>query len=206
MAKSSAYSRRLFEAAKAKYKIVPAPHFLRAEQVITNDKSSYLFNFKTTNDDLRTESKLDPNDLFITTGLGFFIEREAVGFEGAGVLASYPGMISSTDNTKFNPLHLEALYNGYFQITTGQTVTIEKLPALLFRNVPQQEGGQFKLEDLLYAGGEDILFDGGKTQQVKLEVPTFANILVASEDATKYRNKVVLFAFGYILKGAGYKK
>lgn len=205
MAKSSAYTRKLFEAAKAKYKVAPAPHYLRAEQIITNDKSSYLFNFKTTNDDLRTESKLDPNDLFIVTGLGMFLERETVGLEGSGVLVSYPNQIETTDATKFNPKHLEAFYNGYFQITTGQTVTIEKLPSLLFRNVPDQEQGKFNLDELLYAGGEDIMFDGGKTQNVKLEIPTFANILVASEDA-KYRNKVVLFAFGYILKGAGYKK
>lgn len=204
--KEISHQRKIFDRLTQMWGVKPAPHYLRAESVLTNDKSSYVFNFKTTNNDLRTESKLTQNDIFVTTGLGLFIEREAVAAPGSAVLQSYPNPLVFVAAAGFVPAHLEVVYNGYMNLTTGSMVTIDKLPTLAFRNVPQTQqsaanaNSQFTLEDLLYAGGEDIIFDGSKTQELKFDFPTFNGMSIASVDGA-YVNKLVVVATGYIVKG-----
>jgi len=198
--------------------ISPAPHFLRIEQVLTNDKSRYTFNFKQDNSDSRTESKLDKNDKFCVTGLALLLLRENTNQVGGQALQSFPNaQVFVAVANEFVPADLEAIYNGFLSLKTGSQINIDKLPALGFRKVPRTQaqalaGGfvynEFNLDDVLYVGAEDITLDGGKTQTFEFELPTFANMKIASGAtnlALGINHKLVLFATGYILKGAGDK-
>ena len=198
--------------------IVPAPHYLRIEQLLTNDKSRYTFNFKQDNSDSRTESKLDKNDRFCVTGLSLLLLREDAAKIGGQALQSFPNaQVFTAVAGEFVPADLEAVYNGALSLKTGSVINIDKLPALAFRKVPRTQaqalaGGfvynEFNLDDVLYVGAEDITLDGGKTQVFEFELPTFASMKIASgatNVAAGVSHKLVLFCTGYILKGAGDK-
>lgn len=119
-----------------------SPSFLRLEQETVNTPA---LNF-TISADTRiineTEQRLQRNDLFIATEIGFFIKKVLSGVHGNSQLYTYPNAIEFADNsTTFLGADLEALYNGSFQFKTGSTVTVEALETQRFRKVPMLAEG-----------------------------------------------------------------
>lgn len=127
---------------KANGKMV-IPGFLRIEQKIVNGKTIYTYPItRDSNSDTITELKLDRNDAFKVTHLGFFLMKRVNTLIGHEVLQTYPNYIRFPQNgspISFDPTHLDAFYNGKLGLSVGQTKWIEAMDTRRFRIVPQAQ-------------------------------------------------------------------
>ena len=73
------------------------PGFLRMEAKITNGKTTYDFVIgRQANTDSPTENKLDYNDKFIVSELGFFLMARNKTLVGGEVLHTFPAILTRT--------------------------------------------------------------------------------------------------------------
>lgn len=201
-------SRGIFNQLKLEYpgKQV-SPGYLRVEQTLINSTGKYKFNIKSIGGEVATEAKLDRNDLFVATGIGVFLLREVTAEIGGQALQSYPNQTIFPAAAGFNPVDMEAIYNGFFSLKIATTVNIEKLSMLNFRRAPQTQQSaatnysQFNLDEAIYNPGSLIYLHGTADTEVVVEYNSFAGIEIASVVAGTL-NKLVFMPVGYLIKGA----
>jgi len=176
--------RQKFDELQSKFKsygVEVQPSYLRYEAQLQNGVNHYPFAFEPSATDSATEKKLNKNDAFYITGIGlFWIATGTVGTGDTAVVV----------NKATAPLHtfasnvdgsasLEAVYNGFFRLTTGSKVNIENLSNQNFKYVPQRinAGGtaiatpQFQLEKALFGSIADIMLAGTKSHQLSVDIP-----------------------------------
>jgi len=185
--------------------LIKSPSFLRMEDVILNGKTVFEFNVLLTGKEVRTEVKLDKNDTFIVNKIGLFLylrnrqlEDETIQF-----LQTFANTAYFNANAGFNPLHLEAIYNGKIEIKRGVKVILENFDTHQFRYVGFNQALQSSKEH--DAGFVEIIpsfrIPGREQVKITLSVPTFSAIQWQNTNAN-LENRVVLMFKGFLIKGA----
>jgi hypothetical protein len=201
--------RKLFDKLKKDYvkkSVIPSPSFLRIEQTLSNSSGKYLFDIKKNGNEIATERKLDRNDLFVCTRLGFYLTKQNSTTIGLEVPQTWANVYHfTTALTALNCAHLETLYAGYMSLKTGQKVNIEALSMYNFRYVQtgQADSGsvvnEFNVSEYTYAGSEDIYLHGTKSHEITVEFPTFAAMAIQTT-LSNTLIKLVFIPFGFLLK------
>lgn len=212
---------------------VVTPDYLRLESEITGS-SSIRFNFgKAEGSRTITETRLDENDYFFATGMRFFLKKVNTLKHSTAVLQTYPNPFVFANDTgggasAFNCEHLEAIYHGSFKLQTDQSVQIERLPVLGFRNVPAAQEGMitavnshtagagtanretFPLSDSAFTNSMSFMndfgihFSGAKRHSLELVLPEDTDLDIRNTVANMSNWAVVIFD-GYIVKGGAVK-
>jgi hypothetical protein len=180
--------------------------YIRVETVLSNGKGVYDFTFVSSNKDSLTERKIDRNDKFLVTEIGFFLMNRIETKKGAEVLQSYPNPVVFVSKANDNSIakDLEAIYNGFISVKVGQTKFIEGMDLLRFRNVPQtqQSGSSANSQSAgkmgFFETTPQILLAGDQKNEIRIELPIDANSKIAS-DVTDTNNYVVLFCRGFLI-------
>lgn len=188
----------------------PSPSFLRVEQSLSNTKTRYAFDIKTTGNELATEKKLDRNDLFVVTHFGIYLIAQVSTTIGIEVLQTYPNADVFVSATGFTPNHLNIIYNGHMEIKIGQKVNAEAIDMNKFRFVPtsQQQAAnnyinysEFNHEACSYWPGALFYLHGTQNIDIHIEFPAIASMQIAAV-AANTSNKLVFYPMGYLLKNA----
>lgn len=182
------------------------PSFIRVEQVIKNGRPVLDFSVvKDNNSDSVTERKIDRNDKFVVTHLGFFLAKRVAGLEGVEVLHTYPNLVEFADDAQnFIGAHLESIYQGALALSVGQTKYLESLDMLRFRHVPDTQKSaaanhsSFSLDAGLIELTPQILLDGSQKNSLTVTCPFPAGAKVQNTTADT-SNLLVLFARGFLL-------
>ena len=122
--------------------LFPQSSYLRIDQVLSNGVGNYRFDPMKQNGQEGRYGKLwKRNDLFLTFGIGLFLNYELTANPGAAVLATSLSdlvakakVMGSTDTI---PVDLQAVYNGSLRLQTGTTVTFDALETSIF-NISHQ--------------------------------------------------------------------
>lgn len=185
-----------------------SPAFLRIIQTIDNAKSEYRFNIKRESGEASLERKLDRNDTFIMTDLGFFLIAVENSEFGRAKLNTYPNLTQFAVNAGFTPLDLLTFWNGDLSLKVGSTEFLESLDMQdAYRvNETQQTlatnfDEQWGLKDGLIPLTPAVIMKGDDNIDIRLNVPLFTGIEVANTNAG-FVNHVVLKPKGYLIKEA----
>jgi hypothetical protein len=205
--KLNAADRAVFKQLTAKYEgKVIAPHVLRIEQTITNSDSIYTFPvLQDGTVPLKTEIRLNKNDILFMTHVGLYIYEKTLNQEGAGVLQTYPNEIAFTTGAGFTKAHLETIYNSQLRLKVGTREFVSGLDTRLFRWVPQtqqsaatnksqadEDAGMIQLPTYYSLRGTDEI-------EISLSVPVFSGIQMAN--IAPLTNQLVLKCKGFLIKG-----
>ena len=188
---------------KRSNRYVPAPDYLRIEQVISNASGVYSFDVKKSGNETSTERKLDRNDLFVITDIGVYLSKVTAASNGAAVKQSYPnpfifGAANEAD-------HLETVYNGNLSLKIGSRVNIEGLPMDVFRHVPETQQTALTNRSAMSASGTvfpigGLIYMAGNTSiEIKISCPIFNGMAWASAVAG-VDNKIVFVPYGFLVK------
>jgi hypothetical protein len=199
-----------------------APSFLRADTEVVNNKSVFDFFLTVRGNENVAETKLDRNDVFYATHLGFFLTAVVSAVPGIAVLNTYPNPTTfATDGSNFISTHLEVLYNGFFSVKIGSVQFVERLDSNQFRYVPTAQQGtvtsetittanaivQSKQLNTQYDGGRDgirpitpyIIFSGAEQNEIKLTIPGDTSLKIANTNANT-KNWMVFKPYGFVVK------
>lgn len=183
----------------------PAPAFLRVDKTILNTTGRYKFDIKAASGDVLPEKKLDRNDLFVTTHLGFFLAAQVSTKKGAEVLQSYPNETAFVAAIGFTPANLETIYNGLALLKVGSSVNIESMPMQLFRKVPETQQSaaanksQWDIKKMCHQLETPLYLHGTASLEFEVEYPTFADPQMAAVAAST-SNLLVMYHVGYLVK------
>lgn len=178
--------------------------FLRQEAVLKNSSSSALvFDYKS-NKGLSSpaERKLDENDLFVATGLGMYLLREARTEKGFGVLRTHVAATDFADATvngkTFKANHLELLYNSWIKAEVDGDTIYEAIETQDFRKVP----GEYMPNTGKIVLTPRLIFRGHAKNALTLVQPEVDGLQWESV-TENVENKVVLYAYGFQVLGKG---
>lgn len=184
------------------------PSFLRVAMLADASKSSYEFSTKKdTGISLLHDKKLDQNDAFVITNLGFVLLGENPATPGVGLLQTYPNnQVFAAEAGNVNPLHLNIFYNGSYRIKVKETVYAEAIPTnqMLCARTTQQASATTFSERFQQDGTvhltPDIQLNGSEKNEITLNVPTFAGLQIQYVTAAT-RIYAVFYAYGFLISG-----
>lgn len=198
--------RQYFKQVANRYGGLVAPSFLRLEQSAGTGSS---YSFKLLKEDGTpniTERRLDKNDAFVVTDLGFYIGYQATSIEDMVLYTNPTDQILTT-----NPENLYSVYNGHLSVTINQTVYLEAHSMLQHLNVGVAQDGMHMINGQATTAYTASSFNGkisGRTElpieltlsgrqknEIKLDLPTATTI---NGNATTY---LVLMLFGFLVTG-----
>jgi hypothetical protein len=204
----------LRDALKAEFadkKLVVEPAILRVEQVLTNTKFSYDFDPMIGNGgaQVETEIKLDKNDVFFASHIGFKLGAFDVNKRSRSVLQTYPNVIelALSGTTVPGIQDMEAIYNGLTIMKVGTKEFVSNLPNESMRYVPQtqQAGANNKSQASAYDGLIDIgkfRISGLDAIKITCSIPAFGAGAPAWAAVTAgWENRLVLITKGFLIKG-----
>lgn len=188
--------------------------FLRSDSLIKDSgELPFIINDKATasNTVNVSERRLDTNNYFVATHIGFFMKSVLSDAHAQAQLHTFPNPVALPDGTTASKnAHLEAIYNGTTYWKTGSTTFIPALENALFRNVPMwPEGQQINwftgpqiskistsprtAKDGFFELAGRLLIDGNLTHEVKTLVPGGSSLKMASDTAnTKFYWTMIL--------------
>ncbi len=184
-----------------------SPSYLRVEQTLSNTKSRYTFDIKTTGNEIATERKLDRNDLFVVTHIGVYLTAQVSTSLGKEVLQTWPNPQVFVAATGFTPSDLEVIYNGFLEIKIGQKVNVPALSMQHFRYVPTSQqsssigNSEWEVEKFAYWPGTLLYLHGTQNIEINIEFPALSSAQIAAV-ASNTSNKLVFMPFGYLCKNA----
>lgn len=113
--------------------------YLRMETVLSNSQNQYNFIvLANPGVDVITENKLDKNDLFACTRMGFFLAQRTIANPGNTELLTFPSN-SLLDSTNVTVKDFYTIYNGYLTWQIASTVIYNSFPMYKFLSVPQTQ-------------------------------------------------------------------
>ncbi|NVO11717.1 MAG: hypothetical protein HXX16_17280 [Bacteroidales bacterium] len=187
-----------------------APATIRTEVLLKKGQQGYSFSLIEDTGSSITEKKLARTDRFKVTELGMFIFVRNPSMIGHEVLHTYPNSVAfAAIENALNPLHLEALYNGFWSYTVDQVVFITGRDLKKFRYVSETQqtdaNNKSSLDDM--AGFCEIepqfLIDANKKNLFEISVPFSSDHLIAGDDTHKV---YVAFIFrGFLISPLGKK-
>jgi hypothetical protein len=212
-----AFERNLFKGAQdwAKSKLGISdpnwqPSYLRVENTLVNGTGLYNFNIKVESGQIATERKLDRNDIFCLTHFMVYILCEYTAEVGKANLQTYPNQFEFVGTTNFDPLDMGAIYNGYLEIKTEQTVNAESVPMVKFLHIPETQKSaatnfsKWDIGEHAYYPGNVFFFKGSSSIEIKVNFPTWSG--QTTQTTTSGRsNKLVFHPYGFLLKSATVK-
>ena len=183
-----------------------SPHVLSCEVTLTDVDSQYTMPIMEDGTvPLKTEIRLNKNDLMFVTGFGLFIyQKSNVGYEGKGVLQTYPNQNGFTTAAGFTVTDLETVYKGKLRMQVGTTEFIPGLDTSVFRWVPttQQSAGTNNTEWNENAGFFDVAafykLRGSDQILTTITVPVSPGLAMAN--IAPITNQLVLKHRGFIIK------
>ena len=186
------------------------PSFLQLEIALQNGKTNYQFGVSTTDQSpsmRASERRLNQNDAFVICYRGLFLKKEDASKPGSAVLQTYPNPTVFPDApNEVNTADLEAVFNSFLSVKVGDTVFAEAIDMGLSRVVNttvQSDATKIPLSerkgmDGYIAQTPIITLDGGKKNQLILNIPTWAGQLIQYSSAAT-RNYVVLKLEGFLI-------
>ncbi|MDP1763071.1 MAG: hypothetical protein Q8L07_04220 [Sediminibacterium sp.] len=190
---------------------VIVPGFIRSDLSMTDGNTNMQFLVKKGEKiALAPERLLDFKDAFAITRYGVLLVFETVAAPGTGKLETYPNATVFA-GTGLTAASLEKLYNGSLGIKVGQDQLIEAYPTHNFRVVrtTQQASSTTKSEQLPadgFASAQPMLIlKGNEKLDVIVTRPATSGEGVQLTDTSTNIVKVVFFAQGYTIYGAGGK-
>lgn len=188
------------------------PSYLRIEKTLNNSSSDYKFDFEKNGNELSTERKLERNDVFVATQIGFYLTRQETAKIGKERLMSYPNLQILGTATGFTAAHLETIYAGYLWLKINKTVVIENQTMYDFRKVwtSQQQASNVLQDEFTRAASAHTLpvridLSGRETNEMKVFIPTFSGLAIASV-STGFTNKLVCIMYGFLARNASQSK
>lgn len=188
------------------------PFVFRSEVALANNEQNYKFPIISEDSvkKAKTENRINKNDTFFMTALSLMLVRRQVDKEALDVLQTYPNAVAfPAVASQFDPTHLEAIYNGKLEVEINSTKILEDLSTSIFREVPetiQVAGVPFSQKNRntgVYALPKHVKVYGSETNSIKLTIPTFTGMKIQDETGlATIENRVVLIAYGFLIKGA----
>lgn len=214
---SVAYNRQVFKAMKKSFPkgTVISAHQLRVEAPISNNANTYeLKILEDTQAGIKTEIRLNKNDMMYVTGIGLALyNRKAINDPSASTetiepLQTYPNQTYFAASVLHVPGHLEVFYKGDLSLKIGNTVFIPKLSTDKFKYVPQTQQSaatnksQYTNDDLIKELASHYRIKGTDQIEFNLNVKTIAGLLAAADTTTSpnTENRVVLLLDGFLVK------
>jgi len=189
--------------------------YLRSELLVSNTNPIYKFNLLSENASPRaTENRLDKNDVFIATHLGFYLVQNPItavtGVEQlSGISQTYnnPTALNGSGSVP----DLAAFWNGFWQMKVGSTVFFDAFPNQLTWMAPDtQQSNATTRSSRSFADGAAIIeplpvFSGSGSNDVTLTIPIWAGFTGAASDQAVSKIYAVFNPFGFLIKnGANY--
>lgn len=207
----AARQRGIFNLAKQQYpNSNPSPSYLRVEATLSTS-NKYEFRFVKTDNEGKTERKLDRNDVFIMSEIALLLSAQNSTTIGKEILQSYPNPLVFTGNTAADAASLETIYNGKTSLKIADRIELEAFPNIFFRNVPtvQKKDGitsvetavpetAFNIKDCLFELGSLINLQGSDDATVTVDFPQFTGTALTPASNVTY--KLIFFATGYLIK------
>ena len=214
------FLRKRWELANNKVKalsseLFPQSSYLRIDQVLSNGVGNYRFDpMKQNGQEGRYGKLLNRNDLFLTFGIGLFLNYELTANPGAAVLATSLSdlvakakVMGSTDTI---PVDLQSVYNGALRLQTGTTVTFDALETSIF-NISHQAANSGETDaavvsldssilDEIFYTPEMIAFAGTKEQSFQLDFPCVNTSVFQPASSPKGQVGLSLVMFGFLVK------
>lgn len=214
------YLRKRWEDARKKVQslspeLFPQSSYLRIDQTLTDGVGSYAFDPMRQNGQKGTYGQLlNRNDLFLTYGVGLFLNYQLTANPGASVLATSLSdlvakakVMGSTDTI---PVDVQCIYNGALRLQTGTTVTFEALETSIF-NVSHQAANSGTTEaavvsldssilDEIFYTPEMIAFAGTKEQTFNLTFPCANTSKFQPTSSPKGSVGLSLIMLGFLVK------
>lgn len=195
--------------------LFPQSSYLRIDQVLSNGVGNYRFDpMKQNGQEGRYGKLLNRNDLFLTFGIGLFLNYELTANPGAAVLATSLSdlvakakVMGSTDTI---PVDLQTVYNGSLRLQTGTTVTFDALETSIF-NISHQAANSGELDAAVVSLDSSILgeifytpemiaFAGTKEQSFQLDFPCANTSVFQPASSPKGSVGLSLIMFGFLVK------
>ncbi len=176
--------------------------FLRIDTLLTNGTNSVKF-LTYAGDSasvLPTERRLDRNDKFAVTKLGFFLCKQPDG-KSNGELHSYPNL---TDFSGPVAADLAAIYHGRLNITIGGKRIVNGLDMQRFKKVPQTQQSaatnydQSNLHDKLTPITPHLNIDGSANNEIEVTYPSHAGWAAGTAPAG-FKHYLVMYAHGFLI-------
>jgi hypothetical protein len=194
--------------------VVMAPSFLKSIVQISNSASVYKFNLKTNESVVSSlvEQRLDRNDIFITSQIGYGILAVVSGNFGKAKLATYPNQTVfpavTTSGSEFTPDDLQVFWNSTLSLKVGNTVFIPNYDTSKFYYAPEtQKSGatNYDMADGSNDGFVDLvpqaILSGESNIDLQVQVPVFSGIKVANTNSNTV-NYLALIQRGFLIKEA----
>lgn len=195
--------------------LFPQSSYLRIDRVLSNGVGTYKFDpMKQNGMEGRYGKLLNRNDLFLTFGIGLFLNYELTANPGAAVLATSLSdlvakakVMGSTDTI---PVDLQSVYNGALRLQTGTTVTFDALETSIF-NISHQAANSGEtdaavvsldssiLGEIFYTP-EMIAFAGTKEQSFQLDFPCANTSVFQPASSPKGQVGLSLVMLGFLVK------
>ena len=213
-----AYKRALLKIVKKQFKgAIIADHQLRVEQPINNQTNTYEMKvLEDTMLGIKTEIKLNKNDLFLCTGIGLAVyNRKNTNDANASTETVEPLQTYGNESyfgaatANFDPKHLEFVYKGHITLKVGSTIYIPQLSTDKFKFVPQTQQSaatnrsQYNNEEIIKDLTAHYKIRGTDQVEFNLNVKTFTGIKAAADTTAvpNSENRVVLLLDGFLIKG-----
>ncbi len=155
---------------------------------------------------LPTERRLDRNDKFAITRLGFFLLKQPDG-KSNGELCAYPNYTQFA--TAGLAADLESIYHGKLNITIGGKRIVNGLDMQRFRKVSQTQQSaatnydMSNLYDKLTPITPNLNIDGSANNEIEVIYPSHAAWAGGTAPAT-FKHYLVMYAHGFLItQGSG---
>lgn len=187
------------------------PSYLRMEKTLDNSSSDYVFDFEKNGNELATERKLERNDVFIATQIGFYLTAQDTTKIGKEKLMTYPNLQILGTATGFTAAHLETIYSGYLWFKVNKSVIIENETMYNFRKVftSQQSSSiaqdEFTRASSAYSLPTDVVISGRETNELRVFINTFSGLAIASQTSGT-NHKLVAILYGFLARNASQNK
>ena len=206
----SPLERVLYKDLDAKYGTkgyVVSPHVLRSEVTINNQDSTLTFPIlEDTLQPLKTEIRLNKNDVMYVTGVALFIYPKINNQEGKAPLETYPNQTAFVAAAGFVPTDLETIYNGKLRLQVGSKEYIPGLDMSKFRYVPQTQQSaatnrSMQDEDSAYIDlAAHYTLSGSAQINLQALIPMWNGVQMQAV-AANTQNQLVLKLRGFIIRG-----
>jgi hypothetical protein len=187
------------------------PGYLRLETTIKNSQN--ILSFKTFEGDgasvYPTERRLDRNDAFIATEVGFFLLRQDVAnVKTNGLLNTYVNLTTFAAAAGFTPADLNAIYQGRLSITINKVKKVPDIDLQRFLHIPEtQQTGATNYDQRKYKDGfinltPQVIIDGSGTNELEVAWPSYAGWQGASVTAGTEHRAVLYFRGLFVTGGS----
>lgn len=187
---------------------VVSPSALKVKVTLENNKSNYRFDIQAASGQAADEIKLDINDSFFCTHIGFYLVAENTAGNLNVPYQTYPNEVVFANTGTV--ADLEAIYKGTLDVKVQSTVVYEDIDLQRFRAVPQtqQTAATDRSQQDPYQGlmelTPNLFLNGRASNEINVNLPTQGGVDWAG--TTTFENKIVFVALGFLAKNVSFSR